>query len=103
MATGKGSKDIFTSTARRPEIGLEAAPRIKGRPRSPEALKKVTVCLHEHHVLFLDRLALTIREKTGKAVRRAALIRALVDQAADTLKPETHGFEKAILPILEKL
>ena len=81
MATGKKAKDIFTRTTKKPDIGLEVAPRIKGRPRTTEPYQKVTVCLFDRHVLALDKLALAIREKTGQRVCRAELVRALVDQA----------------------
>ena len=100
MATGKKPKDIFAPTtkdAKTPAVGLEVAPRIKGRPRAAESYQKVTVCLYDRHVLYLDKVALAIREKTGKKhVKRAELIRALVDHAAAWIDPSKAGFDKAI-------
>ena len=106
MATGKKAKDIFTRTAKskkRADIGLEVAPRTKGRPQSAEPYQKVTVCLYDRQVLVLDKIALAIREKTGKSVRRAELIRAVVDQVAGKLKPEAKDFDKAVRSLLPDL
>jgi hypothetical protein len=100
MATGKKAKDIFTRTAKTPDIGLEVAPRIMGRPKTAEPYQKVTVCLFDRHVLLLDKVALAIREKTGKSVRRAELVRALVEQAAGMLNPEAKDFDKTIQNLL---
>lgn len=97
MAIGKKATDIFQSTApAKAQIAPKAAPRVKGRPPAPETYEKVTICLFKKHVLFLDRVALAVREKTGKGLRRAELVRALVDQAADTLDPDKADFEKTI-------
>lgn len=97
MATGKKAKDIFQSTARKrkPDIGLETAPRTMGRPKAEEPYSKVTVILYDRHVLFLDKVALAIRERTGKIVKRAELVRDLVEYAAARVDPDTKGFEEA--------
>jgi len=104
MATGKKAKDIFTRT-RKPDIGLEVAPRIKtGRPKV-EPYQKVTVCLFDRQTLWLDKLSLAIREKTGQHVARAELVRALVDRSADTIrldKPDAD-FDKAVRSLLPSL
>lgn len=102
MATGKKAKDIFTRTTRPADIGLEVAPRIKGRPRLAESYQKVTVCLFDRHVLFLDKVALAIREKTGKRVNRAELVRSIVDHAAAFLRPDKPDadFDKAVRSLL---
>lgn len=105
MATGKKAKDIFTRTVRTPEIGLEAAPRIKGRPPASEPYDKVTIILFKRQVIQLDKVALAIREKTGQHVRRTELVRALVEQAAASLNPDAEDFDKtvrALLPNLEE-
>jgi hypothetical protein len=99
MATGKRAKDIFQSTTRKPDIGLEVAPRVKGRPAGPEYVK-VTVVLFPKHVLFLDKVALAIRERTGKPVKRAELIRALVDRASTWIDPAGKDFDKTIRDLL---
>jgi hypothetical protein len=48
-----------------------------------EAWTKVTVVLFDRQILFLDGLAATIRAKSGGAISRAQLIRALVDAIND--------------------
>jgi len=103
MATGKKAKDIFTRTTKPADIGLEVAPRIKGRPRATEPYQKVTVCLFERHILFLDKVALAIREKTGRPVKRAELVRAIVDHASAWVRPDKPDFDKAVRSLLPGL
>lgn len=70
---------------------VEAAPMSTG-PRSnrgrpvvhTEPWAKVTVVLLDRHVAYLDRLAIEIRLKHGKAISRAEIIRALIDAAAES-------------------
>lgn len=101
MATGKKAKDIFART--KPEdIGLKSKPRGHGR-QAAESYQKVTVCLFDRHVLFLDKVALAIREKTGKRVNRAELVRAIVDSAAAGIDPERKDFDKAVRALLPGL
>jgi hypothetical protein len=58
--------------------------RRPGRPPvHSEAWTKVTVVLFDRQILFLDGLAATIRAKSGGAISRAQLIRALVDAIND--------------------
>jgi len=102
MATGKKAKDIFTRTAK-PAIGLEVTSRTRGRPPSGESYQKVTVCLYDRQVLFLDKVALAIREKTGRMVKRAELIRALVGQIETTVKPGREDFDKAVKSLTDSL
>ena len=102
MATGKKAKDIFTKTTKPADIGLEVAPRVKGRPKNGEPYQKVTVCLFDRQTLWLDKVRLAIREKTGKNVHRAELVRALVEHAAAWInldKPE--DFDKAVRSLLK--
>ena len=105
MATGKKALDIFTpTTGKKADIGIEVKKRIEGRPRAAEPYQKVTVTLFERQIIALDKVALTIRERTGQAVSRAELIRALVDAAAGSLNPEGPDFDKTIrdlFPILK--
>jgi hypothetical protein len=103
MALGKKAKDIFTRTMKPAGIGLEVAPRIKGRPQNAEPYQKVTVCLFDRQTLWLDKVALAIRERTGQHVSRAELVRALVDQTAGILKPESKDFDKAVRSLLPGL
>lgn len=71
--TGKAAKDIFTPTNK------PAKKRGPGRPAKAEDWSKVTVVLYDRQVLFLDRLALDIRAKSGASISRAEIIRALID------------------------
>ena len=40
--------------------------------------------LLNRHIVFLDRLATNIRERTGTAIKRAEIIRALIDVLAES-------------------
>lgn len=71
--------DIFAPT-RRPALGK----RKPGRPPvHDEAWTKVTVVLFNRQIVFLDRLAASIRAQSGAAISRAQLIRAVVDAISD--------------------
>lgn len=106
MATGKKALDIFTpTTGKKAKLGVEVPERIKGRPRAAEPYQKVTVTLFDRQILHLDKAALVIRERTGQAVSRAELIRAILDKAAGELKPESPDFDRnvrGLFPILTK-
>lgn len=76
--SGKPPADIFASTRK------GAAKRGPGRPPiHDEAWTKVTVVLFNRQIVFLDRLAASIRAQSGAAISRAQLIRSLVDAVAD--------------------
>src|SRR6266852_2813429 len=54
----------------------------RGRPIvHTEPWAKITVVLLDRHVAFLDRLAIDIRLKHGKAISRAEIIRGLIEAA----------------------
>ena len=77
-ATSKAA-DIFART--KPSAGGTRRP---GRPPvHEEAWTKVTVVLFNRQIVFLDRLAANIRAKSGAAISRAQLIRALLDAVTD--------------------
>jgi len=77
---GKSSSDIFTPT----RAGARPQGRRPGRPPvHDEAWTKVTVVLFNRQIVFLDRLAASIRAQSGAAISRAQLIRALLDAVAD--------------------
>jgi hypothetical protein len=77
---GKPSADIFAPTGRR----AASTGRRPGRPPiHAEAWTKVTVVLFNRQIVFLDRLAASIRAQSGAAISRAQLIRALLDAVAD--------------------
>ena len=78
---GKTATDIFAATA----PAVTAPPPVLGRPPlHDEAWSKVTVVLLNRHIVFLDRLAADIRERTGTAIKRAEIIRALIDVLAES-------------------
>ena len=52
----------------------------RGRPIvHTEPLAKITVVLLDRHVAYLDRLAIDIRLRHGKAISRAEIIRGLIE------------------------
>jgi len=106
MAIGKKTLDIFApTTGKKPDISLDVEDRKEGRPPAAAPYTKVTVTLFNRQVLFLDKGALAIKERTGENVFRAEMIRALVDAAKDSLNPEGPDFDKVIrelFPILQK-
>ncbi len=54
----------------------------RGRPVvHTEPWAKITVVLLDRHVAYLDRLAIEIRLKHGKAISRAEIIRGLIEAA----------------------
>lgn len=56
-----------------------------GRPRVlKENWSKITVDLFERQVIFIDRLSVDIREQTGAVIKRAGIIRALVDALVES-------------------
>ena len=79
----KSGKDIFT-----PTTVTRAAPLPVTRPgRLPlhdEEWTKVTVVLLNRQIVYLDRLAADIRAKTGAAIKRAEIIRALIDALTES-------------------
>jgi hypothetical protein len=55
---------------------------VRGRPVvHTEPWGKITVVLLDRHVAYLDRLAIDIRLKHGRAISRAEIIRALIEAA----------------------
>jgi hypothetical protein len=83
----------MSSRAKNPSRRVAAVPVAVGsasekrRPDRPpvhgEAWTKVTVVLFDRQVEFLDKLAANIRLRSGAAISRAQLVRALVDAVAD--------------------
>ena len=81
---GKTAKDIFAATTAAPAPAADTLPGPGRPPLHDEAWSKVTVVLLNRHVVFLDRLATNIRERTGTAIKRAEIIRALIDVLAES-------------------
>ncbi len=80
--TGKSALDIFSPTVPPPQEA-EARSEEPGHIPDPgpqdQEWSKVTVVLLNRQVVYLDRLTTSIRESTGSSVKRAEVIRALID------------------------
>jgi hypothetical protein len=73
-----------THPAKSSDQSSDSPRRRPGRPPTHvESWTKVTVVLFDRQVGYLDRIVATIRTRTGTAISRAQLIRALIDAAAD--------------------
>src|SRR5438309_1465756 len=74
--------------AKRPAQPAKPRGRTKvGRGRPPvhnETWSKVSVVLFDRQIVHLDRLATDIRGRSGKALNRAEIIRALIDGLIDS-------------------
>ena len=57
------------------QVATQRPASIAGTPGGPD-YEKATVCLYWEYVLFLGKVALAVRERTRKPVKRAELIRA---------------------------
>ena len=72
----------------RTEAGNDAGARVSRPPGRPaihgEDWSKVTVVMLNRQVIFLDRLSADIRAATGSIVKRAEIIRTLVDLLAES-------------------
>jgi hypothetical protein len=64
--------------------GGRAVSAIGHRPVHEEAYSRVTVVLLNRQVVYLDRLSADIRAATGTVVKRAEIIRGLIDALADS-------------------
>jgi len=84
MKLGKTGKDIFAATTTLREATSLSPAREGGTAKFTEPYTKATVVLRNSQIAYLDRLALDIRAKTGAAVARAELIRAMVDAVAES-------------------
>jgi hypothetical protein len=78
-------------------VRLTAKP---GRGRPPvhqETWSKVSVVLFDRQVLHLDRLAMDIRDRSGKMINRAEIIRSLIDGLIDSGMDVTSASSEADL------
>lgn len=123
--TGKKAADIFGKTTRgrgrkapaKKTLGArktapgetpaeEEKPRGRGRPAvHTDEWQKVTTILFNRNLVFLDRLALEMRQATGKALNLAEVIRALLDALeASGLDVSTVGSEEGLRTlVIERL
>ena len=97
---GKAAQDIFAATTPAPVSPEDPRPHPGRPPLHDEAWSKVTVVLLNRHIVFLDRLATDIRERTGTAIKRAEIIRALIDVLAESDLDLTHATSAAELKAL---
>lgn len=75
---GKQAADIFSSTTIADADSTER--RGAGRPPTHESSwTKISVVMLDRQIVFLDELAIAIRKQSGTVIRRAEIIRALVD------------------------
>ncbi len=66
-------------------LSPRAKTRARGRPPvHQESWSKVSVVLFDRQILHLDRLSTDIRGRSGKALNRAEIIRALIDGLIDS-------------------
>ena len=71
---------IFSSTD-----ATEKTSTGRGRPKAHEdEWTKVTVVMFNREITFLDDLSVKIRKTTGSVIKRAEIIRALVDALEDS-------------------
>src|SRR5213592_3500694 len=81
---GRLSNDIPPRLTDREEKRVSPGPNKPNRGRPivhTEPWAKITVVLLDRHVAYLDRLAIDIRLKHGKAISRAEIIRGLIEAA----------------------
>ena len=79
---GKTGDDIFLP---RSSEDTSELPKKRGRrPSHTEHWTKVTVVLFDRQIVFLDRLNTDIRAKSGVAISRAHVIRALIDALSES-------------------
>jgi hypothetical protein len=79
---GKTTRDIFSATADRVGATPKTANELPAATTEPPYVK-ATVVLRTNQVVYLDRVCADIRAKSGAAIARAELIRALIDALAD--------------------
>ena len=71
---------FFRSNNQIQGVRVSPAKSNRGRPIvHTEPWAKITVVLLDRHVAYLDRLAIDIRLKHGKAISRAEIIRGLIE------------------------
>jgi len=78
--TGAEASDLLQTR----EVRVSPATKSSNRGRPivhTEPWAKITVVLLDRHVAYLDRLAIDIRLKHGKAISRAEIIRGLIEAA----------------------
>jgi hypothetical protein len=72
---------------------MSASKGVRGRPVvHTEPWGKITVVLLDRHVAYLDRVAIDIRLKHGRAISRAEIIRALIEAAEQSGIDLSEGY-----------
>jgi hypothetical protein len=87
-----------------PAEDREKRARWAGRPPvHSEKWSKVTVVLLDRQIVYLDRLSADIRAASGAVVKRAEIIRALVDSLLETpLDPSDVRTEEDLKRVLRR-
>lgn len=63
----------------------EAEPKAEEQEPAPAPQSRTTsLKMYEHQLDWLDRMCIEARKKGGKAIRKAAIIRALIDLGMDS-------------------
>ena len=89
-----------TASARRPKTAGAVRVAKAGRGRPPvhqETWSKVSVVLFDRQVLQLDKLSNRGRERSGRVLNRAEIIRALIDGLLDSGMDVTGAASEADL------
>jgi hypothetical protein len=89
----KRAKPVRSRSLTRPN----AKPGPGRPPVHTETWSKVSVVLFDRQIVHLDRLATAIRDKTGKVLNRAEIIRALIDGLLDSGMDVTAAASEADL------
>jgi hypothetical protein len=75
---------VLSKVQKPTKTGVRVSPAKSNRGRPivhTEPWAKITVVLLDRHVAYLDRLAIDIRLRHGKAISRAEIIRGLIEAA----------------------
>ena len=77
---GKSADDLFAATADTTVTPVDNPTSARrGRPPRVGKTTKVTVTLRDSQIVYLDQVANDIRASTTAAIKRAELIRAMID------------------------
>jgi hypothetical protein len=61
------------------KISMKGENQMVGKARNFQDAFRSSIILRQTQVVFLDRISISIREKTGAIIDRSAIIRALID------------------------
>ena len=84
LAKKRTSKRDVRDGKTRPKTSVTTKPGPGRPPVHHETWSKVSVVLFDRQILHLDQLSSEIRDKNGKMLNRAEIIRALIDGLIDS-------------------